>query len=634
MSNSSHAFSIINLKNDAELVWGNGWGGNDNNMENLGKLIEIANAINAKDLEKDLFKIKERSLQTNADLIFPLVGEFSSGKTTLVNALTDSKKLETATKPTTATIYRLHFGCDHCYANVLNSDGTIQEYQDIADLKNEKLTDAIIVDVFDTSCKVPSTTILVDTPGLSSSAPRHKQALVDFLPQADAILLVTDINQQLTRSITEFVKTMELAKRPIFLVITKCDTKSTQDLEQAKKYISDNIRLPLQQVVCVSAVKNDLNELYDLFKKVQEEKTEIIKKVDEVRVKNAVKNLLERINELLNASSSDKDLEEALREQEFELKRLYRNIDILVKDISANVEEIGVKSVRQFEDIIPDKLEKLVTSNSANFDAEAISIINNTASLLLSEYKDDILTAFRRKANERKGKEEAVSLKSLENIDLSSLSVSGLNYNINLNDLGHKYDKAIAMATKIVVAAGAVYAGAAALGAGGGAVAATTADNILDAADTATDVMSMHSNDRTASRIEKAVSFVGRATDKMSSIDEYNQMAGDQVGANKGIVESMVGFVTDRTMGKPQRKRVIHNYMDETLKPSFKAEMKRINNLVISFVDKSLHQEATDIITQKKDMLEQLRKDYQEKKNEYEQRISQLRDYRNYLITL
>ena len=107
-------------------------------MENLGKLIEIANAINAKDLEKDLFKIKERSLQTNADLIFPLVGEFSSGKTTLVNALTDSKKLETATKPTTATIYRLHFGCDHCYANVLNSDGTIQEYQDIADLKNEK----------------------------------------------------------------------------------------------------------------------------------------------------------------------------------------------------------------------------------------------------------------------------------------------------------------------------------------------------------------------------------------------------------------------------------------------------------------------------------------------------------------
>lgn len=611
------------------------WGGENicMNLENVNRLIEIAKAIKASDIEKELCLI-QKHLQMDADLIFPLVGEFSSGKTTLINALTDSKKLETATKPTTATIYKLHFGCDHCYAKVLNGDGTIQEYQDIADLKNEKLADAIVVDVFDTSRKVPSTTILVDTPGLSSSDPRHKQALVDFLPQADAILLVTDVNQQLTRSITEFVKTMELAKRPIFLVITKCDTKSVQDLEQARKYINDNIQLSIQQVVCVSAVKNDLNELYDLFKKVQEEKTEIIKKVDEVRVKNAIKNLLERINELLKASSSDTDLEEALREQESDLKRLYRNIVNLVGAISADIEEIGVKSVRQFEDIIPDKLEKLVTRNSPNFDVEAISVINNTASLLLNEYKDDILTVFRRKANEQQGKEEAVSLKSLENIDLSSLSVSGLNYNINLNDLGHKYDKAIAMATKIVVAAGAVYAGAAALGAGGGAIAATTADNILDAADTATDVMSMHSNDRTASRIEKAVNFVGRTTDKMSSIDEYNQMAGQQVGASKGIVESMVGFVTDKTMGKPQRKRAIHNYMDETLKPSFKTEMKRINNLIISSIDKILHQEAADVMAQKKDMLEQLRMEYQEKKNEFEQRISQLRDYRNYLVTL
>ena len=73
-------------------------------MENIDRLIEIANTINAKDIESDLLHIKERSLQPNAELIFPLVGEFSSGKTTLINALTDSKKLETATKPTTATI--------------------------------------------------------------------------------------------------------------------------------------------------------------------------------------------------------------------------------------------------------------------------------------------------------------------------------------------------------------------------------------------------------------------------------------------------------------------------------------------------------------------------------------------------
>ena len=600
----------------------------------LKKIREIAEYVQMDDMVSLIDEISIRSQQSNCDLMLPLVGEFSSGKTTLINALTDSKKLETATKPTTATIYKIHFGSGTCHAKVLDAQGEWIEYPDIADLKNEKLGDAVIVDVFDTSRKVPSTTILVDTPGLSSSDPRHRQALVNFLPQSDAILLVTDVNQQLTRSITDFVLTMELAKRPIFLVVTKCDTKSAQDLEQVRKYIGDNIQLPIQQIVCVSAIKDDMQELFSLFNNIQNEKANIIKQVDTVRIQYVVKNLLSRIEELLKSSSSDKDLENGIRQQEVDLRQLNRNIECLVTDVSSDVKEIGRKLTRRFEDIVSSRLESLVVGKSNNFDAEAISAINNTATLLLNDYRNEIQSAFRRKANERQGKVEAVSLRSLEKLDLSALSVNGLSYNLNLNALGHQYDNAIAMATKVVVAAGAVYAGAAALGAAGGAAAAATADNILDAADTATDVMSMQSNDKTASRIEKAVSFVGRTTDKMSSIDEYNQTAGQQMGTDKGLVESMVGFVTDKTMGKPQRKRAISKYMDETLAPSFKSEMKRINNLVISSVDAMLRQEAADTIDQKKAALEQLREEYKEKKVEYEKRITQLRDYRNLLVTL
>ena len=457
---------------------------------------------------------------------------------------------------------------------------------------------------------------------------------MNFLPQSDAILLVTDVNQQLTRSITDFVRTMELAKRPIFLVVTKCDTKSAQELEQGRKYIGDNIQLPIQQIVCVSAMKDDMQELFSLFSKIQDEKTDIIKQVDTMRIQYVVKNLLSRIEELLKSSSSDKDLEDGIRQQEADLRQLNRNIERLVTDVSSDVEEIGRKLARQFEDTVSSRLESLVAGKSDNFDAEAISAINNTATLLLNDYRNEIQATFRKKANERQGRDDAVSLQSLEKLDFSALSVNGLNYNLNLNALGHQYDNAIAMATKVIVAAGAVYAGAAALGAGGGAAAVATADNILDAADTATDVMSMQSNDRAVSRIEKAVNFVGQATDKMSSIDGYNQMAGQQMGADKGIVESMVGFVTDKTMGKPQRKKAIRAYMDETLVPGFKSEMKRINNLVISSVDAVLRQEAAATIAQKKEALEQLKKELKEQKAEYEQRIAQLRDYRNLLVTL
>ena len=168
-------------------------------MESTEKLIEIAHYLGLVNIEKDLENITLRSHQENAPLVLPLVGEFSSGKTTLINSLTDSKKLETATKPTTATIFEVHFGCDRCHATVLNEQGHFVEVEDIAELKNDALADAKVVTVFDTSNNVPASTILVDTPGLSSPDPKHKQTLVNFLPKADGLILVTDINQQITR---------------------------------------------------------------------------------------------------------------------------------------------------------------------------------------------------------------------------------------------------------------------------------------------------------------------------------------------------------------------------------------------------------------------------------------------------
>lgn len=604
-------------------------------MKDIDRLIEIANAINAKDIESDLLHIKERSLQPNAELIFPLVGEFSSGKTTLINALTDSKKLETATKPTTATIYEVHFGCDRCYATVLMADGTHKQIDHIEDLKNDVLKDAVVVNVFDTSKQVPNTTILVDTPGLSSPDPKHKQTLVDFLPQADGILLVTDVNQQITRSLTDFIETMKLSKRPIYLVITKSDTKSPQALKDAKQYISKNCDLSIEQIACVSANNNDLSELHQLLDTIQKVKNEILKQVDTQRVDIAVHTLLQRIDELLKASNSDKELDQAIRQQESELNRLIRNIDHLVDATHLDIENKSKSIQSNFEKLAIDKLETIVSNKSDNFDAEAVSAINSLATLLLNQFRSDIHAVFQEKIRERRSSDEAINLHVLEEIDLSKLSITGLEYNINLNDLGHQYDGWIATGTKVLGAAAAAAAivstGGAAAGLGG---AALTIDTVADVADTATDVASIMSNRKTVSRIEKAVSFTEKAASKYNTIENYNQQIGQQTGASKGMVESLVGLATDKLMGKPQRKRAIHNYLDETLCPCFKQGIEQANQQVVLMIKTALNQEAADSIQQKKTALNQLKQERKDKSDAFAKRISQLRDYKNVLVTL
>ena len=602
-------------------------------MENITRILEIANSLGFDDLRKDLERIYERTKQTNAELTFPLVGEFSSGKTTLINALTDSKKLETATKPTTATIYEVHFGCEKCHANVLNANGDFEEYDDISALKNDQLADATVVNIFDTSTKVPSTTILVDTPGLSSPDPRHKQTLVDFLPYADGILLVTDVNQQITRSLTDFIQTMKLSKKPIYLVITKCDTKSQSDLDAAKQYISDNCKLPIQQMACVSSLKDNLQELYTLLDTIQKDKNNIVKQVDGQRVKNIVNEMLARMEELLKVSSTDKDLDEAIRRQEYELNLINRNIERLIEDTKSEIEETERNIIRKFEDTISERLESLVVGKSDNFDADAVSAINNTASLLFNDYKFDIQRLLQEKARSRKNTENGLSLRSLEEMDLSSYSISGLNYNLDLNSAGHQYDGMISTGVKVAAAVGAVVA-VASTGGGAAVAAAATVDNAIDIADTVSDVGSIVSNNRMVDRIEKVVSIAGKASDNFDAIDGYNQRAGQQVGANRGIVESMVGFVTDKTWGKPQRKRAIRNYMDDTLMPDFKREMKNVGNVLIVNIQKTLQEEASETIEAKRSSLEKLKQERKDKKEEYNQRINQIRDYKHELMTL
>lgn len=599
-------------------------------MDNTELLRNIAEYLGLDNIVSELEAIDTRSKQENANIILPLVGEFSSGKTTLINALTDSKKLETATKPTTATIYEVHFGCDSCHAKVLDQKGELHSVQDVAELKNDILADAKVVTVFDTSNRVPATTILVDTPGLSSPDQKHKQTLVGFLPKADGIMLVSDINQQITRSLVDFIETMKLSRRPIYLILSKSDTKSRTEIEAVKKYISDNCQIPLKQIAVVSASTGELEELYSLLNSIQKDKKEILKKVDNQRVKNIIDVLTNHIDELMKASNSDKDLEEAIRRCQYELDKISRNIDRLVDSMSDDIEEEGRILSRKFDDTVFDRLNGLVTGKSNDFDAEAISVINNTATLLLNEYRNSIKTILREKAKQQKGSDNEVSLSSLEEFDMSTIQMTGLSYNLDLNSMGHEYDGWIKTGVIAVAAAATV----AAVAASGGTAAGLTAAATVDVADTVSDVASIVSNQRTVGRIEKAVHLVSNTSDKYNSFNETNQRIGQQMGSDKGMIDSMVGFVTDKIMSKPQRVRAIRNYIDSSLTPEFKLQLSSASQSLVISIRNSLQNEASTLIGQKTHSLNQLKSEMKEKKEVFENRMKQLREYKTLLLTI
>ena len=121
--------------------------------------------------------------------------------------------------------------------------------------------------------------------------------------------------------------------------------------------------------------------------------------------------------------------------------------------------------------------------------------------------------------------------------------------------------------------------------------------------------------------------------DKYQTIEQTNQQMGQQIGQEKGMIESVVGLVTDKMMSKPQRVRAIRNYLDSSLVPEFKSTLNNISRQLVSSISNNLHNEATGLIGQKTESLNQLKEEFKVKKELFNQRMEELRNYKTKLLT-
>lgn len=585
--------------------------------------------MNKNTVVEELEKIHAQETQENADLVLALVGEFSAGKTTLINALTDSKALESTTYPTTATIYDVHFCSSSNKAIVYDNDGTSREVENLSTLKNDSLKDAKIVSLYDTSCKIPATTVLVDTPGLSSPEPKHQEVLCKFLPNADAILLVVDINQQMTKSLTDFVKTVKLAKKKMFLIVTKCDTKDDSQKQAALRYIAKNCELPLENCVCVSPKTGDLSEFIEIINNISENKKNIIAEISKVRYETIAENLKADLVKLSKVPQNDGEIQNQLQQTRSELSKIQREIDSILDDAQVNINNSMSDACRDFENKIFDQLDAIVNEDGLDFDKEIQAKINGYSSIVFNILKDDVGNAVQNVIAERR-KNGRLLLQNASALDFSSHTMSQLSYGLKLNEMGHKYDKAISTGLKAATAAATIYyagplilesVGPEILAAGGEIGTEAT----IGAVDTITDIGSII----VAKKAIDSNNEVVKSNQNKNDISSDN--SSEQHSEKKDALTNIIGFVSDKAVGKPQRRKAIHAYLDDELMPQFKHQLKQFVNKVMSQIRTALNKDAEQDMNDLSESLEKLRDKAKNGQAAYEAHIQQIRTYINQL---
>jgi hypothetical protein len=179
--------------------------------------------------------------ESSSGITVGLLGDFSSGKTTLINELVGVPDLlPTRLEPCTATAGLIISveGISEVAAHRLLPDGTLSPVSqaELDDLSRGLIPGRPVVHVPSTPA-LPAGVGLADTPGLGSLTKGHFDTTFAELPYLDAAIICVDAQKGgLTRSITDFLRSpgVRHLRHRFMLALTHADLKSAADLAAIK----------------------------------------------------------------------------------------------------------------------------------------------------------------------------------------------------------------------------------------------------------------------------------------------------------------------------------------------------------------------------------------------------------------
>ena len=100
------------------------------------------------------------------------------------------------------------------------------------------------------------------------------------------------------------------------------------------------------------------------------------------------------------------------------------------------------------------------------------------------------------------------------------------------------------------------------------------------------------------------------------------------------MIDSLVGFISEKTMSKPQRVRAIRQYIDGSLVPEFKNQLQMAESSVVATVKDVLSESAKSLVDETTATLHRLQSEMKANKNSFEETKSELREIQTKLLTL
>ena len=173
-----------------------------------------------------------------------LVGRFSRGKSSLVNAILGRDSLPTGIIPLTSVITSVSYGSVE-RVMLRFTRGFMDQEVPLSKLRSyvtQEQNPGNVKGIKEAEVQLPAEFLrrgfhFVDTPGLGSAIEENTRTTESYLPEADAFLLVTAFDSPLSVDEMRFFRAVASTPRRVFVVLNKQDTVNEQQRAEATDFV-------------------------------------------------------------------------------------------------------------------------------------------------------------------------------------------------------------------------------------------------------------------------------------------------------------------------------------------------------------------------------------------------------------
>lgn len=331
------------------------------------------------------------------ELIVPVIGAFSAGKSSLLNALMDNEVLPVGIAPETELATELRYSSES-YLLAIKHDGT-QERLPVEALNsiNQRSSEFTHLRLFldSEALKAIAPLVLVDMPGFGSSLENHNKAIAYYLPRAVHFVVLTSIEDgNITQSMLRKLDELKTYNTDFTFLLSKCNLRAADQVAEVRAYIDDQLSVYFGEH-CRSVVvgNRDGKELVQVLISLQPD--ELFSRLFIDLLKDQSFEVLAQINLALSMLKKDKsESEQATRSLEQALIKLLEQR----KDVESDLKErysgkMLDRSLRGLDNALNESLEELVTlsgnkNTSAMSNALSDIIRSSLANTIKSEVQD------------------------------------------------------------------------------------------------------------------------------------------------------------------------------------------------------------------------------------------------------